>query len=403
MDGRRIGLLGGSFNPAHEGHLHISHVALDTLGLDALWWLVSPQNPLKPVAGMAPFEARLTAARALADDPRILVSDMERQLHTRYTADTLAALIERYPHAAFVWIMGADNLAQIEKWRDWTAIFAALPIAVFDRPTYSDTALACPAAERFAASRIDASRARELAGLTPPAWVFVRGKLNSASATRIREAGVKDDGNHRTATIVEELSIPHPKETKAATRKPKAAPKKSTPPPSKKSTSAKTRPQAVTKKPQAVTRRTKAAPKKPGAAPKRSRAAPKRSRAAPAKTVDSSARLLALIEAILDDGKAVDVMVIDLAGKSDMADYMVVATGGSSRQINALSDKLIRGIKTAKWGTPGVEGLAQGDWVLLDAGDVIVHLFRPEIRAFYNLEKMWQVALPDDGQNAVLG
>ncbi len=136
---------------------------------------------------------------------------------------------------------------------------------------------------------------------------------------------------------------------------------------------------------------------------KKPQAAPRRTKAAPVKTVNSSVRLLALIEAILDDGKAVDVIVIDLAGKSDMADYMVVATGGSSRQINALSEKLIRGIKTAKRGTPGVEGLAQGDWVLLDAGDVIVHLFRPEIRAFYNLEKMWQVALPDDGQNAVLG
>ncbi len=172
-------------------------MALETLGLDALWWLVSPQNPLKPVAGMAGFEARLTAARELADDPRILVSDMERRLDTRYTADTLAALIERYPDAAFVWIMGADNLAQIEKWQDWTAIFTALPIAVFDRPTYSDAALTCPAAKRFAASRIDASRARELAGLAPPAWVFVRGKLSSASATRIRETGAKDDSNHR--------------------------------------------------------------------------------------------------------------------------------------------------------------------------------------------------------------
>ena len=96
-------------------------------------------------------------------------------------------------------------------------------------------------------------------------------------------------------------------------------------------------------------------------------------------------------------------VVIDLAGKSAMADYMVVATGGSSRQIKSLSGRLTRGIKSAKYGAPGVEGLSQGDWVLLDAGDVIVHLFRPEIRAFYNLEKMWEVALPDDGQNAVLG
>ena len=116
-----------------------------------------------------------------------------------------------------------------------------------------------------------------------------------------------------------------------------------------------------------------------------------------------SLRLLALVEKILGDGKAVDVFVIDMAGKSSIADYMVVASGGSNRQINALAEKLVRGLKTAKYGTPGVEGLSQGDWVLLDAGDVIVHLFRPEIRAFYNLEKMWEMALPDDGQNVVLG
>ena len=195
-DGRRIGLLGGSFNPAHEGHLHISHGALETLGLDALWWLVSPQNPLKPSAGMAPFEARLSNARALVDDRRIHVSDMERRLDTRYSADTVRALIKRYPRAAFVWIMGADNLAQIDQWKDWTAIFAALPIAVFDRPTYSDAALTCAAVKRFAASRIDAGRARELAGLPPPAWVFVRGNLSSASATEIRQAGAKIDNNH---------------------------------------------------------------------------------------------------------------------------------------------------------------------------------------------------------------
>lgn len=129
----------------------------------------------------------------------------------------------------------------------------------------------------------------------------------------------------------------------------------------------------------------------------------RRAGAASKKTQNPSARLLALVVAILDDGKAQDVFVIDLAGKSSMADYMVVATGGSARHINALAEMLIRGLKTAKFGTPGVEGKTQGDWVLLDAGDVILHLFRPEVRAFYNLEKMWEAALPDDGQIAVLG
>ena len=176
--------------------------------------------------------------------------------------------------------------------------------------------------------------------------------------------------------------------------KSRTAPKKT--PAAKRATAAKP------KKPASVKAKPKAAPKKRPAG-KTSKLAPDKKKAASVETRFPSARLLALIETLLDDGKAVDVVVIDLAGKSDMADFMVVASGGSGRQINALAERLIRGIKTAKLGTPGVEGLSQGDWVLLDAGDVIVHLFRPEIRAFYNLEKMWAVALPDDGHNTALG
>ena len=186
--GPRIGLLGGSFNPAHEGHLHISLLALDHLALDELWWLVSPQNPLKPVDGMAAFDERLVAAHELAEDPRITVSDMERRLGTRYTADTLRALNKRFPRTKFVWVMGADNLEQISSWRNWTAIFEAVPIAVFDRPNYSYGALACGAARRYASSRIDQRQAPRLAGLSPPAWVLVRSKLHAASATSIRES-----------------------------------------------------------------------------------------------------------------------------------------------------------------------------------------------------------------------
>jgi len=186
--GPRVGLLGGSFNPAHEGHLHISLLALDHLALDELWWLVSPQNPLKSTDGMAAYEARLAGAHELADDPRIVVSDMERRLVTRYTADTLRALNKRFPRTNFVWVMGADNLAQISSWRNWTTIFEAVPIAVFDRPTYSYGALACGAARRYASSRINQRQAHSLAGLAPPAWVLVRGKLHAASATSVRES-----------------------------------------------------------------------------------------------------------------------------------------------------------------------------------------------------------------------
>ncbi|MFQ5784659.1 MAG: nicotinate-nucleotide adenylyltransferase [Alphaproteobacteria bacterium] len=183
---RRVGLLGGSFNPAHEGHRHISLLALKQLGLDEIWWLVSPQNPLKPAAGMAGFDARLARARAVARHPRITVSDLERRLGCVYTAATLRALTIRYPRILFVWIMGADNLAQIPRWKDWRAIFRLVPVAVFDRPSYSYTALASRAARRFARYRLDPRRAGALARLAPPAWVFVRGRLHAASATEIR-------------------------------------------------------------------------------------------------------------------------------------------------------------------------------------------------------------------------
>lgn len=137
---------------------------------------------------MAAFETRLETARRIVDDPRITVSDLEHRLATRYTAETLAALINHFQNTAFVWIMGADNLVQIDQWKNWTAIFTALPIAVFDRPTYFKEALASRAAKHFATSRIDGDHAFDLAGLTPPAWVFVQGKMNSASATDIRRA-----------------------------------------------------------------------------------------------------------------------------------------------------------------------------------------------------------------------
>ena len=188
MPKRYIGLLGGSFNPAHEGHRHVSLEALKRLDLDEVWWLVAPQNPLKPIAGMAPLTARLSAATAFARHPRIRVLGIEEQLGTLYTADTLAALQAIYPHQHFVWLMGADNLAQIRHWRRWRSIFARLPIAVFARPSYCRRALAELAAQRFARARM-APPARRLARLAPPAWVFLPAKLDPSSATAIRSQG----------------------------------------------------------------------------------------------------------------------------------------------------------------------------------------------------------------------
>lgn len=185
---RRIGILGGSFNPAHEGHRAISLAALQRLGLDEVWWLVSPQNPLKPVAGMAPFAERFAGAAAVARHPRIRVSDLEPKLGTSYTADTIAKLVRRFPHHAFVWLMGADNLAQIDRWKDWQQIFHAVPVAVFARPSYSLKALAAKAARRFARARLPEAAARSLATAEPPAWVFLHGPLSPVSATAIRAA-----------------------------------------------------------------------------------------------------------------------------------------------------------------------------------------------------------------------
>lgn len=186
MPARRIGLLGGSFNPAHEGHRHISLLALKRLRLDEVWWMVAPQNPLKSSRGMAPFEERVKAAIAVARHPRIRVSDVERRLGTQHTADTLAMLIPRFSKYRFVWLMGADNLLQISDWKDWQRIFRLVPIAIFSRPPYSKAAVLARSARVFADRRIVEARARSLATLTPPAWVFLNTPPHAASATRIR-------------------------------------------------------------------------------------------------------------------------------------------------------------------------------------------------------------------------
>ena len=189
----RVGLLGGSFNPAHQGHLHISRLALERLRLDAVWWVVSPQNPLKPTAGMAPFGERMAAAAGVAAaDDRILVTDLENRLGTRFAVDTLAILIKAQPKSRFVWIMGADNLQQVPRWKQWRRLFRMLPIAVFARPSYSFRALSSRATRRFAAARVRQSRAGALAEMSPPAWVYLNTRLDDTSATRIRaEAGME--------------------------------------------------------------------------------------------------------------------------------------------------------------------------------------------------------------------
>ena len=182
----RVGLLGGSFNPAHEGHLAISLEALKRLDLDRVWWLVSPQNPLKPTGETADLEQRLAGARAIAGrHPGIVVTDLERRLGTRYTVDTLGWLSRRC-RARFVWLIGADNLAQLPLWRGWRRLVRMVPIAVFDREPYSYVALAGRMASAYAEGRLEETRASALAESPPPAWVYLRLRRHQTSSTAIR-------------------------------------------------------------------------------------------------------------------------------------------------------------------------------------------------------------------------
>jgi nicotinate-nucleotide adenylyltransferase len=184
--GMRIGLLGGSFNPAHEGHRHISLAALERLGLDRLWWIVTPGNPLKDKAELASLAARIAAARALASHPRIDVTGFEAALPSPYTVDTLGLLKRRFPRTRFVWVMGGDNLPGFHRWRQWRRIFELMPIAVFDRPGVRHRALASPAAHAFAAARLPEVAAPVLAALPAPAWCYITIPLCPASSTALR-------------------------------------------------------------------------------------------------------------------------------------------------------------------------------------------------------------------------
>lgn len=183
---RTIGLLGGSFNPAHDGHFYVSLQAMRRLGLDEVWWLVSPQNPLKSTDGMAPFADRFASAERIAGkSPHIHVSDFEQRFHTRYTADTLRQLQRKFPRLRFVWIMGADNLAQIHRWHEWEEIFRRVHVAVYDRAPYTLKALAGHASQRFSYTRC---QPEELLQKPLPAWTFMLGKRHPLSATAIRKS-----------------------------------------------------------------------------------------------------------------------------------------------------------------------------------------------------------------------
>lgn len=194
-DTSRIGLLGGSFNPAHSGHREISLAALSALRLDAIWWLVTPGNPLKEADAYAyaPYETRLATARRVADHPRIIVSNFEDRKGLQYTVDTLEALHDLWPQINFVWLMGADSLENFHRWKDWRRIASLTPIAVFNRPGHEDAVNESLAARELALFRSPAGRADEIVGAYPPAWTYIDSTRNPTSATQIRRNAASKD------------------------------------------------------------------------------------------------------------------------------------------------------------------------------------------------------------------
>ena len=187
-DGASVGLFGGSFDPAHDGHVHVTHHALRALGLDRLWWLVTPGNPLKPNAP-ASLSARMDHAAQLVDDPRVTITGVEATLGTRKTCDTLAALQAQLPRLRFVWIMGADNLASFHRWDNWRSIAARVPIAVIARPGAQQAALGSVAARALRGHRVPKAQAAGLAHMAPPAWCFVTIPMRAISSSELRAKG----------------------------------------------------------------------------------------------------------------------------------------------------------------------------------------------------------------------
>ena len=194
--GMRIGLLGGSFNPPHEGHALITRLALRRLRLDRIWWLVTPGNPLKSLTGLAALKARVEAARGLDVGPKVVVSDIEAQIESRFTYDTLRWLKRRAPRVHFVWIMGADNLRQFHRWRHWRAIADLVPIVVLDRPGSTLSATSGRAGAALARWRVPEREATRFAAMRPPALLFLHGRRSKLSSTALRRTGGEaEDGS----------------------------------------------------------------------------------------------------------------------------------------------------------------------------------------------------------------
>lgn len=188
LPGQTVGLLGGSFNPPHQGHALITEIAFRRLGLDRIWWLVTPGNPLKDKHELAPLSDRLDAAEAVAPPAIVSVTGLEAGLPTTFTAATLTHLLSTHPGVRFVWLMGADNLAQVHRWQRWQSIFERVPIAVVNRPGWHLKALSSPAARRYDAVRVPEARCREILTRPAPTWTFLTGPLSDLSSSAIRRS-----------------------------------------------------------------------------------------------------------------------------------------------------------------------------------------------------------------------
>jgi nicotinate-nucleotide adenylyltransferase len=188
LPGQRIGVMGGTFNPPHDGHRIAAEAAMKRLKLDQVWWLVTPGNPLKSPDGLSALEGRVKLVESFARGPRMKITGFERELGTRFTAGTLSFLKRRYPAVRFVWIMGADNLATFDRWQHWRAIAEAMPIAVVDRPGWRHAGLASPAAQWLKPFRLPESEAPRLADSDPPAWMLLTIRLSGLSSTALRNA-----------------------------------------------------------------------------------------------------------------------------------------------------------------------------------------------------------------------
>ena len=297
----RIGLLGGSFNPAHSGHLHISEEAIRLLNLDYVLWLVSPQNPLKSLDIRDSLSQRVCYAKLLVKNSKIIVSDIEKNLPTNYTADTIKILKETYPKIKFVWLMGADNMVEVHRWYNWHNIFQDVFVAVFDRAEFKNAVIASEASQCYSQLDISMEDFKKYS-LEPGAWYFFQIQKSSMSSTNLRNVYKAGNIDIMKPTDIEQLKD--------------------------------------------------------------------------------------IVLTSLDNDKGSEILLCDLKGKSDLARYMVIVSGSSSRHVCSMIENLMDILKKVSISSTA-SGLENGQWVLLDAGDIIINAFLPEYRELYKLEELW--------------